>query len=230
MQQDLTLQLHTQTSILLPPRPHNAQIYRFDCSGVIVSKAFNYISSPELLGDFLWQLVHPENSSPGIIGSDTTITRPSQEAQRLLDVVRWHHPTLETEAAEFLQDSVGWTLVGLLCARAMTNPLPVVVRVASLLVLPCGSRRTFFLMQRLSGEMCRKPEVFFYERIQKFKEEQGKRSRHRTCTATLCGGKDSNLHTTPHHVSALALPSPRGPTGLTLVHACMQPMPTSTSP
>ena len=109
----------------------------------------------------------------------------------------------------------------------MTHPFSVVVRVASPLVLRCGSRRTFFLVQRLSGvvferhedelyaskgswrELCRKPEVFFYERIQKFKgesdwvglasfmgslnlgEEQGKLSRHHTCPATLRAGKDS---------------------------------------
>ena len=85
---------------------HNARIYRFDRSGVIVSKAFNYTSSPHLLGDFLWLLVHPEKSSSGITGSDTTITRPTkEEAERMLGVVQRYHPGLEIDVAEFLQDS-----------------------------------------------------------------------------------------------------------------------------
>jgi hypothetical protein len=53
---------------------HNARIYCFDRSGVIVSKAFRYTPSPHLLGYFLWRLVHPMKSSFCITGSDTTIT------------------------------------------------------------------------------------------------------------------------------------------------------------
>ena len=85
---------------------HNARIYRFDRSGVIVSKAFSYTSSPHLLGDFLWRLVHPAKLSPGITGSDTTITRPTkEEAERMLGVVQRYHLGLGIDVAEFLQDS-----------------------------------------------------------------------------------------------------------------------------
>jgi hypothetical protein len=85
---------------------HSARIYRFDRSGVIVSKAFSYTSSPHLLGEFLWRLIHSEKLSSGITGSDNTITPPTkEEAERMLDVVQRHHPGLEINVAEFLQDS-----------------------------------------------------------------------------------------------------------------------------
>ena len=85
---------------------HSARIYRFDRSEVIVSQAFRYTSSPHLLGDFLWRLVHPEKSSFGITGSDTTITRPTkEEAETMLDVIRHYHLGLQIDVAEFMQDS-----------------------------------------------------------------------------------------------------------------------------
>jgi hypothetical protein len=80
----------------------------FDHSGVIVTnlKAFSYTSSPHLLGDFFWRLVHPRNSSSGIASADTTITRPTkEEAERILGVIQRYHPGLEIDVAEFQQDS-----------------------------------------------------------------------------------------------------------------------------
>ena len=112
----------------------------------------------------------------------------------------------------------------------MTHPFLVVGRVASLLVVRYRNRRTFFLVQQWSGEsslkgtkklfalkdswreLCRKPEVFFYERIRKYKGEsawvglasfigsldlgeEGEESSHRTCSATLRVGEHSDQHT-----------------------------------
>jgi hypothetical protein len=36
-----------------------ARIYRFDRAGVIVSKAFDYVSRPQVLGEFFWRFFHP---------------------------------------------------------------------------------------------------------------------------------------------------------------------------
>jgi hypothetical protein len=58
---------------------HWARFYRFDCSGVIVSKAFNYAISLCLLGEFFWRFVHPKHSHAGVVGSDPTVTRPTEE-------------------------------------------------------------------------------------------------------------------------------------------------------
>ncbi|KAH9983182.1 hypothetical protein BJV77DRAFT_1073029 [Russula vinacea] len=219
---------------------HNARIYRFDRSGVIVSKAFNYISSPEHLGEFLWRLVHPENSRPGIIGSDTTITRPtSEEAQRMLDavrdVVRRHDPTLEIDDAKFLQDSrwmeACWSP---LCeghdssiprgrTRCFTIGPPLwqstnLFSRATVVwrVVIEGHEGKLYALKDSWRELCREPEVFFYERIQKFKGEskwvglaefmgslnlggeEEMLSRHCTCSATLRGGQGSDLQDRSH--------------------------------
>jgi hypothetical protein len=56
---------------------HMAQIYQFDCAGVIVSKVFDYTSSYHILGEFLWRFVHPNDSS-GIVGLDFTLLRPTE--------------------------------------------------------------------------------------------------------------------------------------------------------
>jgi len=70
-----------------------ARIYRFDRSGIIVLKAFNYTSSPHLLQDFFWRLFHPGNSISGVAGSDTTVTQPTEEeAERILGHIRRFHP------------------------------------------------------------------------------------------------------------------------------------------
>ncbi|KAH9986257.1 hypothetical protein BJV77DRAFT_965291 [Russula vinacea] len=171
---------------------HNARIYRFDRSGVIVSKAFNYISSPEFLGEFLWRLVHPENSSPGIIGSDTTITRPtSQEAQRMLAIVQRHHPTLEIEDAKFRQDSrwmeACWSPLceghdssvprGRTRCFAIGPPLWQSTNLFSRAtvvwrVVIEGHEGELYALKDSWRELCREPEVFFYERIKKFKESR----------------------------------------------------------
>ncbi|KAH9988492.1 hypothetical protein BJV77DRAFT_1160979 [Russula vinacea] len=208
---------------------HNARIYRFDRSGVIVSKAFNYISSPEHLGEFLWRLVHPKNSSPGIIGSDTTITRPtSKEIERMLAIVQRHHPTLEIEDAKFRQDSrwmdVCWSPLceghdssvprGRTRCFAIGPPLWQSTNLFSRAtvvwrVVIKGHEDKLYALKDSWRELCRNPEVFFYERIQKFKGEsewvglakfmgslnlgdgQGKLSRHRTSSATLRTGEGS---------------------------------------
>ena len=208
---------------------HDARIYRFDRSGVIVSKAFNYISSPEYLGEFLWRLVHPENSSPGIIGSDTTITRPtSKEIERMLAIVQRHHPTLEIEDAKFRQDSrwidVCWSPLceghdssvprGRTRCFAIGPPLWQSTNLFSRAtvvwrVVIKGHEDKLYALKDSWRELCRNPEVFFYERIQKFKGEsewvglakfmgslnlgdgQGKLSRHRTSSATLRTGEGS---------------------------------------
>ena len=214
----------------------NARIYRFDRSGVIVSKAFNYISSPEFLGEFLWRLVHPENSSPGIIGSDTTITRPtSQEAQRMLAVVQRHHPTLEIDDAKFLQDSrwmeACWSPLceghdssvprGRTRCFAIGPPLWQSTNLFSRAtvvwrVVIEGHEGKLYALKDSWRELCREPEVFFYERIQKFKgeskwvglvefmgsldlgEQEEMLSRHCTCSATLRGGQGSDLQDRSH--------------------------------
>lgn len=60
---------------------HSARIYRFDHAGAIVSCSFNYVTDPQLLGQFYWRLVHPiVDSTPSIhnrfiVGSDTTVKR-----------------------------------------------------------------------------------------------------------------------------------------------------------
>ena len=60
---------------------HSVRIYRFDHAGAIVSCSFNYVTDPQLLGQFYWRLVHPiVDSTPSIhnrfiVGSDTTVKR-----------------------------------------------------------------------------------------------------------------------------------------------------------
>lgn len=99
---------------------HTARIYRFDRSGIIVSKAFSFISSSHILGDFFWRLVHPGNLSSCIAGSDTTITRPTEdEAERMLGLIQRYHQGLEIDAAALLQDS-RWVVAS--CPRVMTHP------------------------------------------------------------------------------------------------------------
>ena len=117
----------------------------------------------------------------------------------------------------------------------MTHPLPAVGRVASPLAVRYRNRRTFFsratvvwrvvvegheeqlfALKDSWRELCRKPEVFFYERIRKYKgesawvelagfmgsldlgEEQGEELGHRTCSATLRVGEHSDRHDRSH--------------------------------
>ena len=215
---------------------HNARIYRFDRSGVIVSKAFSYTSSPHLLGDFLWRLVHPEKSSSGIIGSDTTITRPTkEEAERMLGVVQQYHLGLEINVAEFLQDSrwivASWSPLSeghnsslargrtrcFAFGHALSQSTNLFSRATVVwrVVVEEYEERLFALKDSWR-ELCRKPEVFFYERILKYKgesawvglasfmgsldlgEEQGKELGHRTCSATLRVGEHSDRHDRSH--------------------------------
>jgi hypothetical protein len=51
---------------------HMARIYRFDHAGVIVSKAFDYVSHPHVLGEFFWRFFHPIDSI-GVVALDPTI-------------------------------------------------------------------------------------------------------------------------------------------------------------
>jgi hypothetical protein len=168
---------------------HSARIYRFDRSGVIVSKAFSYTSSPHLLGEFLWRLVHPEKSSSGITGSDNTITPSTkEEAERMLDVVQRHHPGLEIDVAEFLQDSrwivASWSppseshdssLVRTRCfafGRALSQSTNLFSRATVVWrVVIEGHEEKLFALKDSWRELCRKPEAFFYERIRKYKGE-----------------------------------------------------------
>jgi hypothetical protein len=215
---------------------HSARIYRFDRSGVIVSKAFSYATSPHLLGDFFWRLVHPQKSSFGITGSDTSITRPTkEEAERMLDIIQRYHLDLEIDAAEFLQDS-RWIVAS--CSppceshdsslprgrtrcfafgRALSQSTNLFSRATVVWrVVVEGHEEKLFALKDSWRELCRKPEVFFYERIRKYKgesawvglasfmgsldlgEEQGEESSHRTCSATLRVGKHSDQHTRSH--------------------------------
>ena len=215
---------------------HSARIYRFDRSGVIVSKAFSYATSPHLLGDFLWRLVHPQKSSFGITGSDTTITWPrKEEAERMLDIIQRYHLGLEIDAAEFLQDS-RWIVAS--CSpsseshdsslprgrtrcfafgRALSQSTNLFSRATVVWrVVVEGHEEKIFALKDSWRELCRKPEVFFYERIRKYKgesawvglasfmgslnlgEEQGEEFGHHTCSATLRGGKQFSQHDCSH--------------------------------
>jgi hypothetical protein len=215
---------------------HTARIYRFDRSGVIVSKAFSYISSPHLLRDFLWRLVHPKKSSSGITGSDTTITRPTkEEAERMLGVVQRYHRGLEIDVAEFLQGSrwivASWSPPSdrhgssLACGRtrclafgrALSQSTNLFSRATVVWrAVVEGHEEKLFALKDSWRELCRKPEVFFYERIRKYKgesawvglasfmgsldlgEELGEELGHRTCSATLRVGEHSDRHDRSH--------------------------------
>jgi hypothetical protein len=170
---------------------HNARIYRFDRSGVIVSKAFSYTSSPHLLGDFFWRLVHPQKSTFGITGSDTTITRPTkEEVERMLDIIQRYHVGLELDVAEFVQDS-RWIVAS--CSppsnscdlslprgrtrcfafgRALSQSTNLFSRATVVWrVVVEGHEEKLFALKDSWRELCRKPEGFFYERIRKYKGE-----------------------------------------------------------
>ena len=170
---------------------HNVRIYRFDRLGVIVSKVFSYTSSPHLLGDFLWRLVHPEKLSFGIIGSDSTITRPTTEdAEKMLGVVRRYHLGSEIDVAEFLQDS-RWIVASCLppsvthdssltgvrtrCfafGRVLSQSTNLFSRATVVWrVVVEGHEEEPFALKDSWRELCRKPEVFFYDRIRKYKGE-----------------------------------------------------------
>jgi hypothetical protein len=170
---------------------HTARIYRFDRSGVIVSKAFDYTSSPNHLRDFFWRLVHPTNSSSGITGSDTTITRPTkEEAEGMLDIVQRHHPRLKIDAAEFMQES-RWIVAAwspllendqpplardrkrcFAIGRALSQSTNLFSRATVVWrVVVEGHEEKLFALKDTWREVCRKSEGFFYERIQKYKGE-----------------------------------------------------------
>ena len=215
---------------------HSARIYRFDRSGVIVSKSFSYATSPHLLGDFFWRLVHPQKSSFGITGSDTSITRPTkEEAERMLDIIQRYHLDLEIDAAEFLQDS-RWIVASYFppceshdsslprgrtrCfafGRALSQSTNLFSRATVVWrVVVEGHEEKLFALKDSWRELCRKPEIFFYERIRKYKgesawvglasfmgsldlgEEQGEESSHRTYSATLRVGEHSDQHNRSH--------------------------------
>jgi hypothetical protein len=215
---------------------HNARIYRFDRSGVIVSKAFSYTSSPHLLGNFIWRLVHPLRSSSGITGSDTTITRPTkEEAERMLGAVQRYHPGLEFDVTEFLRDS-HWIVASWFppseghdsspaCGRtrcfAFGRPLSQSTNLFSRAtvvwrVVIEGHEERLLALKDSWRELCRKPEVFFYERIRKYKgesawvglasfmgnldlgEDQGEELGHRTCSAALRVSEHSDRHDRSH--------------------------------
>jgi len=215
---------------------HSARIYRFDRSGVIVSKSFSYATSPHLLGDFFWRLVHPQKSSFGITGSDTSITRPTkEEAERMLDIIQRYHLDLEIDAAEFLQDS-RWIVASYFppceshdsslprgrtrCfafGHALSQSTNLFSRATVVWrVVVEGHEEKLFALKDSWRELCRKPEVFFYERIRKYKgesawvglasfmgsldlgEEQGEESSHRTYSATLRVGEHSDQHNRSH--------------------------------
>ena len=96
------------------------------------------------------------------------------------------------------------------CAIAVDNAT-VVLR-----VVVEGHEEKLFALKDSWRELCRKPEVFFYERIQKHKEElawvglvsfmgsldlgeeQGAESSHHTCSAMLRGGKQPDRHDRSH--------------------------------
>jgi hypothetical protein len=88
-------------SFVLGMYGHMARIYRFDRAGVIASKAFHYVSSPHILGEFFWRFVHPEHSS-GVVGLDSTLSRPTKPERRaMLEHIR--QLDLEIAADEILQ-------------------------------------------------------------------------------------------------------------------------------
>jgi hypothetical protein len=81
-------------SFVLGVYGHTARIFRFDRAGVIMSKAFDYVTFPHILGKFLWQLIHPQHSA-GVVGSDPTLSRPTQaETSQMLKLIRQHHPEI----------------------------------------------------------------------------------------------------------------------------------------
>jgi hypothetical protein len=166
-------------------------MYRFDRSGVIVSKAFSYSSSPHLLGDFLWQVVHPQKSSFGITGSDTTITRPTkEEAERMLDIIQRYHLGLEIDVAEFLQDS-RWIVASFsppagsndstltrgrtrcfAFGRALSQSTNLFSHATVVFrVVVEGHEEKLFALKDSLRELCRNPEASFHERIREYKGE-----------------------------------------------------------
>jgi hypothetical protein len=185
-----------------------ARIYRFDRAGVVVSRSFDYVASPALLGEFYWRLVHPirrsKSSGDGIIvGADRTITGASDEdkAQVAEFLQRYHG---------FSQENASLAVENSLCIMAShrlpsgsedkptcvdegnvdgmggaSSPMPTALRKcfsfgeplylstglfsrATIVwqVLVEGYEETSYALKDYWREVFRKPESYFYERIE----------------------------------------------------------------
>ena len=153
----------------------------------------------------------------------------------MLGVVQRYHLGLEIDVAEFLQDSrwivASWSppseshdsslARGRTRCFAFGRPLSRSTNLFSRAtvvwrVVVEGHEEKLFALKDSWRELCRMPEVFFYERIQKYKgelawvglasfmgsldlgEEQGEELGHRTCSATLRVGEHSDRHDRSH--------------------------------
>jgi Fungal protein kinase len=152
----------------------------------------------------------------------------------MLDIIQRYHLDLEIDAAEFLQDS-RWIVAS--CSppseshdsslprgrtrcfafgRALSQSTNLFSRATVVWrVVVEGHEEKLFALKDSWRELCRKPEVFFYERIRKYKGEsawvglasfigsldlgeEGEESSHHTCSATLRVGEHSDQHTCSH--------------------------------
>lgn len=180
---------------------NTARIFRFDRSGVIISKAFEYVSSPHILAEFFWRLVHPTNKTPGyatnsqtgrLVGSDLTVSRPTEtEAKLMAGRIRRYHPKLDITSDDIQRHSL-WVGAEWTEPPATNNSPPDGCPVRCLTIgkplwqsMGLFSRATVVWRvvfehyeQELCAlkdswrERCQLPEWYFYDRISTYAREQ----------------------------------------------------------
>lgn len=218
-----------------------ARIFRFDRSGLIISKAFEYTSSPDILAEFFWRLVHPaidkcsRNTMPSkvgrVVGSDPTISRPTKaEAQLMAERIQNNHPLLavtpddiETHSlwlnAEWVQLPKVTKFPPNGCAvRCLTIGAPLwqstgLFSRATIVwkVVFENHEKELYALKDSWRERCRFPEWYFYARIETHAREK---SLNYEGIATLVGSVDlAKRHPSSGHRtrSAELRPTPSTP-------------------
>ncbi|KAH9889438.1 hypothetical protein C8Q73DRAFT_667917 [Cubamyces lactineus] len=86
-----------------------ARIIRWDRSGLVATKKFNYVSQPELMGRFIWRFAR---MSAAQRGHDTTATRISPDsAEYRLMKMRAKAPKVATQAGEGRDEQANTTAI-----------------------------------------------------------------------------------------------------------------------